>query len=184
MQTQVCKQCGELKPIELFRKYYGNRRGHYKTCKVCEKINSREKYLRNKADLTDSESIELEKIHTLYEAQRAAGLQPPKADTSRRVPIAESIDDMISKYKHAVSTPASRVDSSIPAELAKWLTEPLTEEPEYYQEEIYDELKAKFRPVLRINTVNMLPIYDDTYAEILDKISDRFDEYEDNYYNK
>ena len=75
MQTQVCKQCGELKPIELFRKYYGNRRGYYKTCKVCEKINSREKYLRNKADLTDSESIELEKIHTLYEAQRAAGLQ-------------------------------------------------------------------------------------------------------------
>lgn len=185
MQTQLCKQCGELKPIEQFRKYYGNRKGYYKTCKSCERINSREKYLRQKGDeCTYEEEAELDKIHKLYEFERAAGFQPPRLDTGRRVPIAENLDDMISKYtKLAGSTPVVSADKAAPAELLRWLTEPLTEEPEYYQEKVYDELKAKFRPQLRIDTATMLPVYDDTYKDILDQISDRFDDYEDSYYN-
>ena len=184
MQTQVCKQCGELRPIEQFRKYYGNRKGFYKTCKSCEKINSREKYLRNKPSLTLEEEAELYKIHKLYELQRGAGLQPPRLDAGRSVPIAASLDDMISKYEeHVVSTHVPSTAKPAPAELLRWLTEPLTEEPEYYQEEVYDELKAKFRPQVRIDTATMLPVYDDTYKAVLDQISDRFDKYEDNYYN-
>lgn len=184
MRTQVCKQCGELKPIEQFRKYYGNRKGYYKTCKSCEKINSREKYLRNKRSLTIEEYDECDKIHKLYDLQRKAGLQPPRSDSGRSVPITESLDDMISKYEeHTKVVQAPTLNKPAPAELLRWLTEPLTEEPEYYQEEVYDELKAKYRPQIRIDTATMLPVYDDTYKDVLDQISDRFDEYEDNYYN-
>lgn len=187
MQTQICKQCGELRPIEQFRKYYGNRKGYYKTCKSCEKINSREKYLRQKGDeLNYEEEAELDKIHRLYELQREAGLQPPRADAGRSVPITESLDSMISKYENHAKANVVVVSSgsrNIPAELYMWLTTELTEEPEYYQEEVYDELKTKYRPQVRIDTATMLPVYDDTYKDILDAISDRFDEYEDNYYN-
>ena len=38
MNAKTCKQCGELKPIEQFRKYYGGRKGTYTTCKTCENI--------------------------------------------------------------------------------------------------------------------------------------------------
>ena len=71
----------------------------------------------------------------------------------------------------------------IPAELSHWLTEPLTEEPEYYQDEVYEQLKAKFRPQTKIDPDTMLPVYDDTYKLVLDKILERFDNYEDAYYD-
>ena len=188
MKTQVCKQCGELKPIEQFRKYYGNRKGYYKTCKSCEKINSREKYLRQKGDeLSYEEEAELDKIHHLYELQREAGLQPPRTDSGRSVPITEGLDDLIDRYeKRAEALPVAtqpKMFKAVPPELIMWLSEPLTEEPEYYQEKVYDELRTKYRPQVSIDAESMLPIYDDTYKEILDQISDRFDEYEDNYYN-
>jgi len=37
--TKICKQSGETKPLDQFRRYYGGRKGTYKTCKFCEKIN-------------------------------------------------------------------------------------------------------------------------------------------------
>ena len=100
MNAKRCKQCGEIKPIEQFRKYYGGRKGHYTTCKTCEKINSRAKYLTNKGDkCSEAERTELAKIHELWDAQRAAGLQPPRENTGRKVPLSKSLDDMIGKYK-------------------------------------------------------------------------------------
>ena len=45
MNVKICKQCGQIKPIEQYRKYYGGRKGTYKVCKSCEKINARAKYL-------------------------------------------------------------------------------------------------------------------------------------------
>lgn len=189
MNAKRCKQCGELKPIEQFRKYYGGRKGHYTTCKTCEKINSRAKYLTNKGDkCSEAERTELAKIHELWDAQRAAGLQPPRENTGRKVPLSKSLDDMIGKYKQqaeALQEIVQVVDvSNIPAELSRWLTEPLTEEPEYYLDEIYEQLKAKFRPKIKIDPDTMLPIYDDTYKSILDKILERFYDYEDTYYDK
>ena len=77
----------------------------------------------------------------------------------------------------AVSAP------EVPAELSRWLTESLTEEPEYYQDEVYEQLKTKYRPKTKIDQDTMLPVYDDTYKPILDKILERFDNYEDTYYN-
>lgn len=184
-----CKQCGEIKPIEQFRKYYGGRKGTYTICKTCEKINSRAKYLTNKGDkCCESEITELNKIHELWNAQRLAGLQPPREGAGRKVPITESLDDMISKYKQQAEVVQEVVQAvgtpGIPAELSKWLTEPLTEEPEYYQDEVYDSLRAKYRPKTKIDPDTMLPMYDDTYLPVLEKILSRFDAYEDEYYDK
>lgn len=189
MDTKICKQCGEMKPVSQFRKYYGGRKGTYKTCKMCEKINSRAKYLMNKGDAcSDAEVIELKKIHTLWDAQRAAGLQPPRENAGRALPLVESLDDMISKYTQQAEELQEIIQtaktSEVPAELSRWLTEPLTDEPEYYQDIVYEELKAKYRPKAKIDKNTMLPVYDDTYKAILDEILDRFYAYEDAYYNK
>lgn len=181
MNAKTCKQCGELKPIEQFRKYYGGRKGHYNTCKVCEKINARAKYLRSKGESMDyDEEAELHKIEKLYEVQRAAGLQPPSSG-ERSKPLVDSLDDMIAKYSTKPNVPDDRQLEG-PHDLTVWLTNELTEEPDYYLDEIYDTLKAKYRPVLRIDSSTMQPVYDDTYKNTLDKILERFYEYEAYYW--
>ena len=181
MNAKICKQCGELKPIEQFRKYYGGRKGHYNTCKLCEKINARAKYLRSKGDsISFEEGTELDKITALYEAQRAAGLRPPNVG-ERSIPLVDSLDDMIAKYNTTPNVPSDRQLEG-PHDLSVWLTCELTEEPDYYLDEVYEKLKAKYRPPLRIDTETMQPIYDDTYKNTLDKILERFYEYETAYW--
>lgn len=191
MNAKICKQCGELKPIEQFRKYYGGRKGHYNTCKLCEKINARAKYLKSKGDsMTFQEGAELDKIYKLYEAQRAAGLQPPREGGVRNTPLVDSLDDMIAKYQtntsNIIPVPlgASIEQRFVPADLQLWLNCDLTEDPDYYLDEVYEELKAKHRPQLRIDTATMQPVYDDTYKDVLETILDRFYKYEDEYYDK
>lgn len=185
MNAKTCKQCGELKPIEQYRKYYGGRKGHYNTCKVCEKINARAKYLRNKGESMDyTEEAELQKIEKLYEVQRAAGLQPPSSG-ERSKPLVDSLDDMIAKYTdmNVIASVDTGVEQKpAPADLQLWLKCDLHEEPDYYLDEVYEELKAKYRPQLRIDTATMQPIYDDTYKDTLDKILERFYEYEETYW--
>ena len=183
MNAKVCKQCGQLKPIEQYRKYYGGRKGTYKTCKLCEKINARCKYLRAKGDLcrSESENAELLKIYQLYEAQRCAGLQPPREGVGRNTPLVDSLDDMISIY---TSQDVPEFEINVPAEIRQWLTAELTEEPDYYLDEVYEKLKAKYRPQLRIDTKTMQPVYDDTYKDALSAVLDRFYKYEDTYYSE
>lgn len=188
MGTKICKQCGELKPQDQYRKYYGGRKGTYNTCKLCEKINSREKYLAGKeaaGTLTESEHTELYKIYELWEHQMTLGLRPPRFSRGKSTPLSESLDDMLGKYAERAKATVGVVqtDAAAPAELIKWLTEELTEEPEYYQEEVYDALVKKYRPQLKIDTATMLPVYDDTHRDLLQKILTRFDEYEDKYYD-
>lgn len=187
METKICKQCGELKPIEQYRKYYGGRKGTYNTCKICEKVNARYKYLTHKSFRTDEDHAEIGKIELLYDLQRRAGLRPPNSDLGRSKPIADSLDDMLAKYKGIVtldSVDAGACKQPIPAEIQQWLTESLTEEPDYYLDEIYEALRAKYRPQLSIDTATMQPVYDDTYKEVLDQILTRFYEYEETYWDK
>ena len=185
MPTKTCKQCGEIKPQEQFRQYYGGRKGTYKTCKFCEKINSREKYLAGKDGLDEAEETELSKIHQLWEAQVKLGLQPPRSSTGKATPITEDLDDMLSRYEAAGKNVQMVNVRAMPQPgLIKWRTEELTKEPEYYQEVVYEDLKAKYRPVLRIDKDTMLPVYDDTYKSELAEIAARFDEYEDQYYSQ
>lgn len=189
METKQCKQCGEIKPIKQFRQYYGGRKGTYTVCKMCEKINSRAKYIERKGDaVTTAESEELNKIYRLYDAQRACGLQPPRREGGRNVKLVDNLDELITSYTQRANQYTDRVDeldtTQTPPELLEWLTKELTEDPEYYLDEVYEVLKNKYRPVLRIDAVTLLPIYDDTHKTALDKILARFNEFEDSYYNK
>lgn len=194
-----CKQCGKMLPIGKFRKYYGKRKGSYRMCLDCERINSREKYLSKKGKLTADEIEEFEMIHKLWKVQRANGLQPPRTNKQQQIPVVDMIDALIDDYdktanKHVTNWPEG-VDAStatdplspatdeayIPVELQMWREAELTREPEYYQDEIYDMLKEKYRPVIEINQETLMPVYDDTYKYILDEILSRFDAYEDEY---
>lgn len=198
VKTKVCKQCGKMKPLDAFRTYYGNRTGTYNTCLSCEKINTREKYLRKKSNystISDSEAEELEKIHILYKVQRAAGLQPPRLQEKNNS-LADKLDDMIALYNKQEEDLAAEAERSpeasplspatdeefIPAELQMWRTNKLTREPEYYQDTVYEGLREKFRPIKEIDKKTMMPVYDNTYKYILDEILARFDAYEDEYY--
>ena len=192
-QHKQCKQCGKLLPSTAFRKYYGGRKGNYKYCLTCERINNREKYLMKKDILSADETAELNNIHDLWQLQRMNGLQPPHLNQNK-VSVAESVDDLLSAYdtKEFDALKANKTDartdnttdvniSDIPVELQIWLTADLTKTPEYYQDEVYEKLREKYRPVLEINQQTLMPVYDDTYKDVLNKILDRFDDYEDNY---
>ena len=163
-----CKQCGKVKNVKEFRQYYKGK-GNYTTCSLCEKINSRCKYLRNKQKnsfLNVTEMQELTKIERLYMELRAIGMQPPapkEVDT-----IMSSVDNMLQEL------------SFIPEELAHYLTVELIGKPEYYEDE-YDRLVTKYRPMIGIDNTTGLPLYNDTYRLTLQSILARFEEYEDNY---
>lgn len=190
MEVKTCKQCGEIKPLTQFRKYYGGRKGTYKVCKSCERINSREKYLRAKGECMNwDEEAELDKIHELYALQRRMGLQPPTRQ-ERSVTIKDELDGMLSKYQGMAAQVAEatqkyegvNVLADAPLDLIKWLTEPLTQEPDYYMDEVYEKLVDTYRPCTGIDKQTMMPVYDNSNKTILDKILERFTDYEDNYY--
>lgn len=188
MDVKTCKQCGELKPITQYRRYYGGRKGTYTMCKQCERINSREKYLSAKGWLSDAEKAELNKIHRLYEYQRSLGLQPPNKQV-RRASVADELDDMLGKYRDmsqqvSAAAPPFMSENTIeaPWDLMKWLTEPLDQEPDYYLDEVYEKLRDTYRPCTGIDKASMMPTYDEKYKAILDRILDRFNDYEDSYY--
>lgn len=191
MDVKTCKQCGELKPISQFRKYYGGRKGTYKMCKACERINSREKYLVAKGDeLNWEEEAELDKIHRLYEYQRSMGLQPPNKQTSR-ASLSEDLDSMLDKYKDMaaqVGASAGLIGAlsplDVPHDLMRWLTEPLDKDPDYYLDEVYDRLCDTYKPCVGIDKASMIPVYDNKYKAILDRILERFNDYEDTYYER
>lgn len=77
--------------------------------------------------------------------------------------------------------------ADVPHELQYWLDVDALEwadndiSPEYLQETIYESLKAKYRPQIGIDKELYLPIYDDTYRDVLNAILRRFDEYEETY---
>lgn len=186
MATKICKQCGELKPEEQFRKYYGGRKGTYNACKSCEKINSREKYLSSKSSRTVDEAHELQKICMLWEYQTTLGLRPPRVHQGKATPLSDSLDSMVDKYAERAMAMKVAIPESpeAPLDLVQWLVNDLVDEPDFYLEEVYEVLEKKYRPQLRIDQDSMMPVYDDTYRDILLKILDRFNAYEDAYYEK
>lgn len=183
MNAKTCKQCGELKPISQFRQYYGGRKGTYTMCRQCERINSREKYLTAKLELDDAERVELDKIHKLYDCQRKLGLQPPSS-RGRTKTISDTLDSMLDKYAGFIDKQQYEPPKDTPEGLAKWLRVPLDREPDYYLDTIYDKLREQYRPVLRIDNETLMPVYDESHKAVLDRILERFNAYEDKYYNE
>lgn len=185
---RTCRQCGEAKPLTQYRQYYGGRTGYYRVCKSCERINSRVKYLEKKGQSKSvTEAEELNKIYRLYEAQRACGLQPPRRESGRKVSVADDLDRLIEQFTAQANVntalPEHLDTDTIPPEIKRWLTAELVEEPDYYLDEVYEDLKREYRPLLRIDKTSMLPVYDDTHKAALDAVLDRFNDYEDSYYD-
>lgn len=176
METKQCRQCGDIKPLTQFRPYYNGSGGTYKICKDCEKLNSRVKYLERKGDkATEADKKDLALLYQIYELQRACGLKPPQ----RRRDASSKLQSIVD----ALEVQASAKQSA-PDELLMWLTADLTGSPEYYLDTVYEQLKAKYRPLLRIDNETLEPVYDNTHFETLDKILGRFMDYEDEYYQE
>ena len=184
-ETKTCTQCGEIKPLEQFRKYYKGK-GYYSYCKDCEKINTRAKYLGNKDCRTKQEEEEFTKINELYTLQRSLGLKPPTFKAHKWGAVTSTLDDMLAKYsaKHLETQRAVAglvpEGTVVPYELSKWLTEPLTKDPDYY-DDIYDGLIKIYRPLLHVHNETFEPEYDMTYSKVLEQILTRFTDYGDNY---
>ena len=177
-----CKQCGEVKQLssEFCRKYYGeNARGFYRVCKVCESINNRYKYLTGKGDAaTQADLEEIARIEELYDTLRELGLEPPRYGAGSVSTVSSLVEDLLQK-KMQQQAAYKKEQFGVPTELAEWLSMPLTEEPEYY-EDVYFKLREKYMPVIGTNPDATLK-YDETYKDILEAILERFDKYEDNY---
>lgn len=187
-KVRKCKQCGEVKQLssDFFRPYYGeNARGFYRVCRTCESINNRYKYLKGKGDAaTQADLEEIKRIEELYDTLWELGLEPPRYGAGTTSTVYTLVEDLLQKKKNQIAERKAQleevgVETDTPAELLDWLTRPLTEEPEYY-EDIYFKLREKYMPVVGTNP-DATPKYDETYKEILDQILERFDEYEDNY---
>ena len=99
-------------------------------------------------------------------------------------PVVDTVLEMMDTYKERSQLLGSVAEEALtaPPELLRWLTEELTEDPDYYLNDIYDGLKETYRPILRIDERAMMPVYDENYSGILDKILERFYKYEDDYY--
>jgi hypothetical protein len=183
-----CKQCGEVKQLssDFFRPYYGeNAKGFYRVCKTCERINNRYKYLTGKGEAaTQADLEEIARIEELYNTMRELGLEPPRYGAGTTSTVHSVVEELLKKKQQQAAERKEQLEevgaeTDTPTELLDWLTRPLTEEPEYY-EDVYFKLREKYMPVIGVNSEGVQQ-YDETYKEILDQILERFDEYEDNY---
>ena len=192
-----------LKEETCFRPYTHSRGksepSRYRICRDCESINTTYRRAREQLDkggLSLAESSQLSetvsKILQLYRALEAKGLQVPEYGVKKKKSVAETaVDKLLAFYGQQPQEQArqSTVDIpteiDIPEDLNVWLTQDVNEwiekglSPEYLQETVYESLKAKYRPQLGYDSERGLPIYDDTFKDVLNQILRRFDDYED-----
>ena len=132
-----------------------------------------------------------QKIQDLYQTLEEHGLRIPKIYEGKREDTLDSVNSLLSFYeatKPITSTIApTSLLTALPEELQGWLDVDTDEwkaagvSPEYLQETVYESLKAKYRPQTGVDKNTYLPIYDDTYKDMLLKILRRFDDYEEEY---
>lgn len=203
MALKRCKQCGMLKEEHCFRPYTYSRSknepSRYRICRDCESINTTYRRAREQYDqggLPPEESRALgetiAKISKLYATLEAKGLQVPEYGVKKKKPAAEeAVDKLLAFYGQQPQEQARQSTVDIPTEidipddLRVWLEQDVNEwaekglSPEYLQETVYESLKAKYRPQLGYDSERGLPIYDDTFKDVLNQILRRFDDYED-----
>lgn len=192
-----------LKEETCFRPYTHSRGksepSRYRICRDCESINTTYRRTREQLDkgglsLVESSQLSetVSKILQLYRALEAKGLQVPEYGVKKKKSAAETaVDKLLAFYGQQPQEQArqSTVDIpteiDIPEDLNIWLTQDVNEwiekglSPEYLQETVYESLKAKYRPQLGYDSERGLPIYDDTFKDVLNRILKRFDDYED-----
>lgn len=187
-ETRKCKQCGHVKSLELFRQYYGRgankgkrSQSRYRTCKQCESINTKYKYLCKKPELTEEESTMRDKIEQLYEVQRSLGYKPPGSDPTPR-DASVIVDSLLDEYKTKEPEVPEDMPNDMPDELRYWLNRDFLEiSPDDLQEE-FDEVEARYKPIIGLSD-DKTPIYDTTHKVVLDKIQDRIYDYEESYWD-
>lgn len=189
-----CQQCGEIRPIDEFRQYYNRNKtkepGRYRTCKQCEALNQRYKYLTskfNKNAITEEESAEREQIEQIYDMLREAGLKPP-GYTSLQSPkesITHNMLEVAMKRRAEAMADAERQDEDeTPPELLEWLDKDLDSyKPEYLLETVYEDLKERYMPAVGTNP-DLSERRDERYRNILNRILERFYDYEDTYWDE
>jgi hypothetical protein len=183
-----CQQCGEHRNLDQFRQYYNRNKtkkeaAFYKTCKVCESINQRHKYLTsklNKGTITEAETDERNIIEELYETLRAAGLKPPAKKQESNV--VNLVQEMMDKRRADIEAKKEAgIDGDTPQELLEWLTKDLSGYDPEELERVSERLERTYRPQIGLDPETSLPVHDDKYRGILLNIQERFDEYEDSY---
>lgn len=135
-----------------------------------------------------------ERIEMLYDMLSARGLRVPtkKVPEDPNAGVLGTVDKLFAMYgeKPAAATVTATVvapPSEVPDELQAWLDADPAEwqakelSPEYLQETIYESLKAKYRPQIGVDRDTYLPIYDNTYKDVLNQILRKFDDYEEQY---
>ena len=184
--------------------------GRYRTCKECEATNQRYKVLQQKLkiakingdrldwremkEMTEIEAriAEIEGVYDILEANGLRTPRTPETTTTTESKEALQLEKIRNFYKMVPNLPpAARttVDTvvEVPDELKLWLEADTSQwmesnlSPEYLQETIYESLKAKYRPQVGIDKEKYVPLYDDTYKDVLNKILRRFDDYEEEY---
>ncbi len=204
-EVKRCVQCGLLQEADAFRKYTysrtNNTEGRYRICRKCEAINTAYRHAKqweSEHPMPSFDDIDTaQKMHevvvkteVLYATLEKRGLRVPTVKVSARHDAAtlDAIDSIMSFYKEDVLVqPVEMSASEVPDELQHWLDEDSQIwkdndiAPEYLQETVYESLKAKYRPQIGVDKQSYLPIYDDTYKSVLNKILRRFDDYEEEY---
>lgn len=196
---RICKQCESLNTtyrrlLAEKEKHWNAASGHY-TYSLTE-----EGYWHKLCD-------DLKQIEDLYRLLEAHGHTVPKVVSQRPsqegVMSAQTLGyvEQLSGF-YGIRTGESKEsprpvavalepdEMTIPGDLKKWLD--MSNEdystwiefgftPDYLQDVVYEALKAKYRPQTSTDPVTFLPIYDDTYKSVLNKILRSFDDYEDFY---
>lgn len=204
-----CVQCGILKDESEFRRYkysvLKHTEGRYRICRACEAINANYKQSKvwvethkygDDPDKFNRINGFVVNTEQLYKTLEAKGLRVPAAvATEPRVKddSFEQVQQLLQFHMSTSPQPAIQEElhkATVPDELQQWLNispavwieEDIS--PEYLQETVYESLKAKYRPQIGVDRETYLPIYDDTYKQILNMILRKFDDYEENYVPK
>lgn len=181
--VQKCKQCGDVKSLTLFRNYYGKVNGTYKFCKDCEKLNQRLKYLNRKQDKSEAEMMEKRQIEELHDLQRSIGLEPPRrrAEGETEKSFTQSLIERQMEAAKAKQKFEVEMTDETPAELLRWLHEELSGYHPDELEKTMDRLVDTYRPQIGVDD-ELNAQYDDRHRDTLNKIQDRFDAYEEEFY--
>ena len=203
--TKKCKQCGRVLHKSNFRKY-ASRKSESSTrrtrvaentvCLDCESFNLAATRLFKQKEKTPAQEEKLAKIADAYKALYNRGLQPIGAYAKHvlglsvgRSNVANStnnVDSYLAFVDGMVS--AAPVDEEIVRELKGWITKELTEEPDYYNNHVYGELRVR----CRVDELTRREAEEAErtgrpfeikacYKELLDAVLERFCAYEDNY---
>ena len=151
------------------------------------------------------------RISKLYEMLAARGLRVPTQQAEKPTAerkVLQDVDQLFAMYGNTTEAIACTTSSAaslkvskaptlsttlannlleVPDELQAWLEADPQQwrdrelSPEYLQETIYESLKAKYRPQIDVDRSTFMPIYDDTYKDVLNQILRKFDDYEEQY---